>query len=88
MSEISFKKVDAAFQNLADDERGQAALREFGQAIERLEKSLPDLNEFEAKYLVASLVEQRKGAHSSTQLKDVGRAKEVHGFVIKSAVTA
>jgi hypothetical protein len=81
---IDFKKVDAAFQHLANDPKGQSQLAEFGAAIGKLKGALPSLNEFEAQYVAANLLQQRVGVQSN--IVNAGGVKVVHGFVIKSAV--
>jgi hypothetical protein len=82
MSTIDFKKVDAAFQHLANE--GQSHLAEFGAALTKLKGGLPGLNDHEAQYVASSLLNQRVGVQSNI---DKASGKLVHGFRIKSAVT-
>jgi len=84
MSTIDFKKVDAAFQHLANDAKGQSYLAEFGAALTKLKGGLSGLNDHEAQYVTSSLLNQRVGVQSNAD--KAGGAKLVHGFVIKSAV--
>jgi len=86
MSTIDFKKVDAAFSHLANDQKGQAQLTEFASALDRLKSGLPNLNEHEAQYVASALLNQRVGVQSS--VTKGGTGKTVAGFVIKSAVDA
>jgi hypothetical protein len=85
MATIDFNKVDAAFQHLANDPKGQADLADFGAALRKLKGALPGLNAHEAQYVASSLVHQTVGAQSNIQ-QSGGAGKTVHGFVIKSAV--
>jgi hypothetical protein len=88
MATIDFSKVDAAFQHLATDPQGQSHLQElFGTALARLKGGLPGLNDHEAQYVAASLLNQRVGAQSNIQHQGgTGTARVMHGFVIKTAV--
>jgi len=85
MTTMDFSNVDAAFRYLADDPKGQAALKAFGDAVNSFSKALPKVNGFEAQYIVSALVQQRVGVQG--QIQRAAGSKEVHGFVIKAAVT-
>lgn len=80
---IDFKKVDAAFQHLANDPKGQAQLAEFGAALNKLKGGLTGLNDHEAQFVASSLLNQRVGVQSNI---DKAHGKVVNGFVIKAAV--
>jgi len=84
MSSIDFKKVDAAFAHLANDQKGQAQLAEFGTALDHLTKALPHLNHYEAQYVASALLHQRVGVQSN--IHPTAGVKTVAGFVIKTAV--
>jgi hypothetical protein len=91
---IDFKKVDSAFQHLADTPEGNKALDQLAKALDQVQETTEGskLNESEAHYLLTNLVKQRKPAFSpgflSTKTSNELRTKVKSGFVIKSAVTA
>lgn len=85
MNTIDFGKVDAAFQQLANDKQGQAELSAFAAALDTLRKAMPTLNEYEAQYVASALLHQRVGVPSN--IERTANLKTVSGFVIKSAVT-
>jgi hypothetical protein len=61
-------------------------LAEFGAALAKLRRALPDLNDHEAQYVASSLLHQRVGVQSSAHSGPDARV--VNGFVIKRAVDA
>ncbi|MDT7808079.1 MAG: hypothetical protein QOJ70_1892 [Acidobacteriota bacterium] len=86
---IDFKKVDAAFQHLADNKDGNAALDQLSKALDHLGGSLqPKLNAYETKYLLTNLIEQRQGAQAAGVIGGTGGTKSrvKSGFLIKTAV--
>jgi len=93
---IDFKKVDAAFQKLADSKDGNAALDGLAKALDNVgAQSGQKLNTHELKYLLTNLVEQKQapgaqGPGFLTPTTGVARvsARVQSGFLIKTAVPA
>ena len=84
---IDFSKVDAAFQQLADTDEGQAALDGLAAALDGVLAVAADLNDEEQHYVLVHLVNQREdGPATDDELFQVPDAKPVARFRILSAV--
>lgn len=82
---IDFKKVDAAFQRLADSKEGNAVLEDLSRAFDVVGKQ-SKLNPYETKYVLSNLIEQRQGAQGPNLAKGGPEATVKSGFLIKTAV--
>ena len=87
---VDFKKVDAAFQHLADSDDGKAALQGLSDAIDGVAAQVSDLNDGELHYVLVHLVNQREaGPATDDELFRVADGAQVtSGFRILRAVPA
>ena len=87
---IDFKRVDAAFQQLANTDKGAAALEQLRKAHDAIGDAVkPKLNQFELHYLLTNLTEQREAAHGPGLVgKRAPGVSFKSGFFIKTAVPA
>lgn len=87
---IDFKRVDAAFKQLANSDKGAAALEQLRKAHSAIGDAVrPKLNQFELHYLLTNLTEQRVSAHGPGLVgKRAPGVKFQSGFFIKTAVPA
>jgi hypothetical protein len=83
---IDFKKVDAAFQHLADSKDGNTALETLSRALTDVGKQSPGLNEHETHFLLTNLVQQRQGGFGANLKTPAAGARVKSGFLIKTAV--
>ena len=83
---LDFKKIDAAFQHLADTAEGNAALDSLHKALDGVGKQAHGLNENEVFYLLTNLVQQRQGGFGSNIKTPAAGARIKNGFLIKTAV--
>jgi hypothetical protein len=84
---VDFKKVDSAFQHLADSPEGNKALENLNSALNQVSKTAgSDLNSNETHYLLTNLVQQKQGGTGSAALAAAPGARVKSGFVIKTSV--
>jgi hypothetical protein len=84
---VDFANVDKAFQSLAKTKDGNTALDQLGASIDSVRKAAqPELNDFEFKYLITNLVNQRSVGKVPSAAEGSRGAVKHSGFVIKTAV--
>jgi hypothetical protein len=83
---VDFKKVDAAFQHLADSPEGNAALDTLSKALDDVGKTAQGLNEHEIHYVLTNLVQQRQGGFGANVKSSAPAVKIKSSFLIKTAV--
>jgi len=86
---VDLRNVDAAFQHLADNDEGNAALKELSEGLSAVAAQTSDLNDDELHYLLVHLVNQREdGPATNDEVFTTADSRLASGFTILRAVPA